>query len=147
MYFGAPGTSGQPISITPVQGPALEPGAPLNLLGSIKGRRVRNNDASSPAYLGSGDGSSPAEQYLAYGPANPSSTKPIQPGAPVILKNKVSCARLGWAGASEASRVSGTSGVSGTNGGVRVVECCRCNRECQRRGLRCVADVALVLQM
>lgn len=90
MYFGAPGTSGQPISITPVHGPALKPDTPLNMLGSINGKPVRNDNASSPAYLSIGDGSSPAEQYLAYDPSDPSSTDPIQPGALVVLKNKVS---------------------------------------------------------
>jgi hypothetical protein len=89
MYFGAPGSQGQPIAFEPAPGPALLPDRPLNLLGSINGQPVRNDDSSSPAYLGSGDGSTPPEQYLAYDPADPGSTEAIPPGGPVILKNKV----------------------------------------------------------
>lgn len=89
MYFGAPGSQGQPTTFTPSPGPSLLPDRPLNLLGSIKGRPVRNDASSSPAYLGGGDGSRPPEQYLAYDPADLGSTKPIPPGSPVVLKNKV----------------------------------------------------------
>jgi hypothetical protein len=89
MYFGAPGSQGQPTTFTPAPGPSLLPDRPLNLLGSIKGRPVRNDASSSPAYLGGGDGSTPPEQYLAYHPADPSSTEPISPGSPALLKNKV----------------------------------------------------------
>lgn len=89
VYFGAPGSQGQPIVFTPAPGPALLLDRPLNLLGSINGQPLRNDNTSSPAYLGTGDGSTPPEQYLAYDPADPGSTEAIPPGGPVILKNKV----------------------------------------------------------
>jgi hypothetical protein len=89
MYFGAPGSQGQAIAAKPVPGPSLLPDMPLNLLGSVGGQPVRNDNSTSFGYLGSGDGSTSPEQYLAYDPADPSSTEAIPPGDPVVLKNKV----------------------------------------------------------
>jgi hypothetical protein len=83
IYFGNPGATATKVAFVP---PPLQPLTPLNILGHT-GYPVRNDNTSSAAYVGSGDGSSPAEQYIAYDPSNPSSSSPIQPGQKAILKN------------------------------------------------------------
>jgi hypothetical protein len=89
MYLGSPGSPGGSITFAPSPGPGLTPDRPLNLQGSILGSPVRTDSAGTFTYLGAGNGSSAQEWYLAYDPADPSSTAAIQPGGAVILKNKV----------------------------------------------------------
>lgn len=89
MYFGTPGTTDGRLSFNAAPGPALQPDRPLNLQGSILGSPVRTDSTGTFAYLGTGNGSSTPEQYLAYHPADPGSTAAIQPGGEVILRSKV----------------------------------------------------------
>jgi hypothetical protein len=85
LYFGNPGDASpsQPLTFTP---PPLPANKPINVL-SPTGNPVRNDNTSSAAYLGTGDGLSPAEQYIAIDPLDPSSTTPIAAGETTILKN------------------------------------------------------------
>ena len=48
---------------------------------------MRNDNGSSPAYLGAGNGTSPPEIYTAYHPGALGSSVPIQPGQSAILTN------------------------------------------------------------
>jgi hypothetical protein len=48
---------------------------------------VRNDNTSSAAYVGSGNGTSPPELYTAYDPDNLGSYNPIQPGETALLQN------------------------------------------------------------
>lgn len=48
---------------------------------------VRNDNTTTPAYLGTGTGNTYPEQYRAYDPANALSSDPIAPGSRAILKN------------------------------------------------------------
>jgi hypothetical protein len=50
-------------------GPALRPGALINLVDPKTGRPARSNNAMSPAYLGAGLGAAPEEQFAALSPA------------------------------------------------------------------------------
>ena len=67
-------------------GPPLPPDTPLAIQTS-SGTYVRSDNGSSPAYATAGSGETAPEQYLAYDPANPASTDPIQPGDTTILKS------------------------------------------------------------
>jgi hypothetical protein len=49
---------------------------------------IRNDNVTNFAYVGTGTGLSPPENYYAYNPADPSSTAAIPPGSTVFLKNK-----------------------------------------------------------
>jgi hypothetical protein len=89
MYFAAPGTPGGRLSFDMSPGPALQLDRPLNLQGSILGSPVRTDSTSTFAYLGTGNGSSTPEQYLAYDPGDPGNTAAILPGGAVILRSKV----------------------------------------------------------
>jgi hypothetical protein len=89
MYFGTAGTSGSELTFTHPPGPGLLPDTALNLQGSILGTPVRTDTSGTYTYLGSGNGSSAPERYMAYDPANPNSTTPIQPGGTVVLKSEV----------------------------------------------------------
>jgi hypothetical protein len=83
LYFGNPGDPNQPLVFEP---PPLPANTPINILGPT-GNPVRNDNTSSAAYLGTGNGLSPAERYIAYDPTRPSSTTPIEAGQTAILKN------------------------------------------------------------
>jgi hypothetical protein len=48
---------------------------------------VQNTNTTTPAFVGTGDGSTPAEMYQAFDPNDPLSTTPIAPGGSVLLKN------------------------------------------------------------
>ena len=48
---------------------------------------MREDNATSPAYAGSGSGLSPAEQFVAISPTAPNSMAPIQPGQTAILQS------------------------------------------------------------
>jgi hypothetical protein len=93
LYFGDPGASAPTLPLKPAPGPALQPDQPFLIKSNSTGVPVRNDNrcrkASWPAYVGSGDGRSSAEHYMAYNPADPSSTSAMAPGASVILKNEV----------------------------------------------------------
>lgn len=78
----------QPTSFAPTQGPLLEVDTPLNILAGGSDL-VRVDNTATSAYLGSGNGSLPAEQFLAYDAANPNGTAPVKPGALAILKSRV----------------------------------------------------------
>ena len=81
--------------LAPTQ-PGLPADAPLNLLDVIgTGYPVRNDNTTTPAYLGSGDGTSSPETYLAVHPANALSTSPIKPGGSILIKNKQVGAKQG----------------------------------------------------
>jgi hypothetical protein len=111
-----------------LSGPPLTPLVPINVLGP-SGYPVRNDNTTSISYVGSGNGSSLPEQYVAYHPADPSSSSPIQPGNTTVLKN---VATGKWCrlellspntapGTLQASSRSAASVVSGCNGAVGVV--------------------------
>ena len=67
-------------------GPPLAANSPINILGP-SGYPVRNDNGSSPAYLGAGNGTTPPEIYTAYHPGALGSSVPIQPGESAILTN------------------------------------------------------------
>jgi hypothetical protein len=92
LYFGAAGAAVPALPLSPAPGPALQPDQPFLILSNSTGVPVRNDNASWPAYVGNGVGTTSAEQYRAYDPANPNSTTAMAPGASVILKNDVSAA-------------------------------------------------------
>ncbi len=50
-------------------------------------RNDRNDNTTNLAYVGSGDGKTPPEQYYAYDPTNLADATPIQPGETTILRN------------------------------------------------------------
>jgi hypothetical protein len=52
---------------------------PINLLG-FQGYPLRNDNASSFAYVGEGDGQSQPEMYSAFHEGDPADDSPIQPG-------------------------------------------------------------------
>ncbi len=83
IYLGGPTDAGTPLTFTP---PPLPTNMFIKVLGA-GGEPVRNDNATSAAYVGGGDGTSPYEQYLAYDPADLGSTTPVQPGQTTILKN------------------------------------------------------------
>lgn len=89
LYFADPGTAVPPMTFTPAAGPALEPAVDFNVLSNSSGTPVRNDNSSWAAYVGAGDGTSPPERYMAYSPTDPSSSSPLPPGSPVLLKNMV----------------------------------------------------------
>jgi hypothetical protein len=73
----------------PPTGPGRHADAPLNLLDVLgTGFPVRNDNTTTPAYLGSGDGTSPPETYLAVHPSSATSTSLIKPGGSILIKNK-----------------------------------------------------------
>ena len=59
---------------------------PINILGA-NGNPVRNDNGSSPAYLGTGNGTSPPEIYTAHHPDNIASSVPIKPGETTIMQS------------------------------------------------------------
>jgi hypothetical protein len=61
-------------------------GVPINLVGR-DGYPVRNDNLTNLAYVGSGDGSTPPEQYLAFRPQAPGNTAPVSLGETLILRN------------------------------------------------------------
>ena len=67
-------------------GPDIPPNTPLNII-SPNGSYVRSDNSSSPATVGSGSGSSPPEQYLAYHADNLNSTSLIQPYDTAVLRS------------------------------------------------------------
>jgi hypothetical protein len=89
LYFAEPGSNqtGEPINFKKFPGAPLEPDSPLNIVNRL-GVPVRNDNTTTPAYLGSGSGSSYPEQYAVVDPANVTGVSPIMPGSPVLLKNK-----------------------------------------------------------
>jgi hypothetical protein len=66
--------------------PPLLINSPLNILDLASGYPIRDDNTSFPAYLGSGDGTTPPEQFLAFGIA--SDIQSILPGSPGVLKNQ-----------------------------------------------------------
>ncbi len=48
---------------------------------------MRTDNTSSPAYVASGTGTTPAEQFIAIDPSAPDSISPIQPGQAAILQS------------------------------------------------------------
>jgi hypothetical protein len=53
-----------------------------------RGVPIRNDNTTTPAYLGTGTGNTYPEQYTAVHPANALSSDPIAAGGRAILKNK-----------------------------------------------------------
>jgi hypothetical protein len=96
VYFGPPGTPAPPITFVPAPGPALVPNTPFNFLTNTSGYPVRVDNPTVPAYVGSGDGTSAPEQFLAYHPEDITSTAAMKPGDTTILRNKVRAAAWGW---------------------------------------------------
>ena len=90
LYFGAAGDPSQPLTFNPAP---LPTNVPLEILGPT-GLPVRNDNSSNAAYVGSGNGTSPFEQYIAYDPNDFSSTTPVQVGQTTILKNVSRCGCL-----------------------------------------------------
>jgi hypothetical protein len=93
-YFAAPGSlpGAAAATVTPSPGPTLRPDTAINILDSSSGGAVRVDGPGSAAYAGSGNGSSPQEQFCAYSPSDPARTSPFVPGDMVLLKNKVNAA-------------------------------------------------------
>ena len=94
IYLGGPTDAGTPLTSggTP---PPLPTNVPIKVL-DVGGEPMRNDNATSAAYVGGGDGTSPYEQYLAYEPADPGSITPVQPGHTTILKNVSHATQLSW---------------------------------------------------
>jgi hypothetical protein len=65
----------------------LQPLVPLNILNG-DGDPLRNDDPSTPSYVGSGNGTQPPETYYAYHPNDPNDRTPIYPGKTTVLKNQ-----------------------------------------------------------
>ena len=81
-----------PIASLPVMHPLAGPSLPTNIPITIKTADgfARVDNSSSPAYPGSGMGSSPAEQFRAYDPSNPTNaSETIAPGEPTILRSEL----------------------------------------------------------
>jgi hypothetical protein len=87
IYFGRVGEPGDPVDFMKFPGYPLRPDVPLNIVNR-PGVPVRNDNGTTPAYLGSGNGTSLPEQYTPYHPGDIGSTEPIQPGSPVLLRNR-----------------------------------------------------------
>jgi hypothetical protein len=113
IYFGNPGQVPSTGELTR-SGVSLAPDTPINILGP-DGFPVRNDNTSWPAYVGRGDGTSPAEQYCAYDPVSPSSAAPLPPGSSAILKNKATglYCRCGIGGGGCAGRCRTAGGRAG----------------------------------
>lgn len=79
--FAAPDT----VAFTDVAG-TIPAGVPINILGRSS-YPLRNDNITNLAYVGSGDGSTPPEQYMAYHPGNLASTMAIKPGNTTVLLN------------------------------------------------------------
>ena len=60
---------------------------PLNVLGP-SGAYVRTDNATGLAYVGSGNGSTAPEQYVAYHASNTSERSPVQPGQTTYLQSE-----------------------------------------------------------
>ena len=67
-------------------GPPLLANTPINILTST-GQPVRNDNTTSAAWVGIGNGTSPPELYTAYDPNNLGSYDPILPGETALLQN------------------------------------------------------------
>jgi hypothetical protein len=61
--------------------------SPFNIVDR-PGVPIRNDNTTTPAYLGTGTGNTYPEQYTAIDPANALSSDPIAAGGRAILKNK-----------------------------------------------------------
>jgi hypothetical protein len=53
---------------------------------------MRNDNITAAATVGSGDGSTAPEQYVAFNPNNLADAQPVQPGSTAILKS----VQVGW---------------------------------------------------
>jgi hypothetical protein len=71
----------------PAAGPPLPVDIPLNVLGP-SGAYVRTDNASNLGYVGSGNGSTAPEQYVAYHASNTSERSPVQPGQTTYLQSE-----------------------------------------------------------
>jgi hypothetical protein len=71
-------------------GTPLPTNTPLKI--SAQGSYVRNDNITAAATVGSGDGSTAPEQYVAFNPTNLADTQPVQPGSTAILKS----VQVGW---------------------------------------------------
>jgi hypothetical protein len=67
--------------------PSRPADSPLNIVDR-RGVPIRNDNTTTPAYLGTGTGNTYPEQYTAVDPANALSADPIAAGGLAILKNK-----------------------------------------------------------
>jgi hypothetical protein len=71
--------------------PCTRTGSPLPTNTKLKfwanGGYVRTNGDGAPAVVGSGDGSTAAEQFYAYQPQDLSSAEPVQPGSTALLRS------------------------------------------------------------
>ena len=67
-------------------GPPLLANTPINIM-TPSGDYVRADNTTAPAYPMTGNGSTLPEQYTALHPSSLSSTSPIQPGQPTILRS------------------------------------------------------------
>lgn len=106
VYLGAPGTPTDPMTFEVAPGPGLVPDTPFNFLTNSSGYPVRVDNTSVPAYVGTGNGTSPPEQFKAYHPGAINSTEPLQPGDTTILRNMVRHFKLQPLVACQASPVS-----------------------------------------
>jgi hypothetical protein len=72
----------------PTAGPDLPANSPINIkTPAPTAGNVRSDSPTAFAYVGSGDGTSLPEQYIAVDPANPSSIDPIRPGEAAVMKS------------------------------------------------------------
>ncbi len=84
-YFGSPGQTAPPTYVT---APALPANAYLNIISpAIGSSYIRNDNTTSLAYAGTGDGSTHPEQYIAQPPGGSPSATSIAVGSPVILRS------------------------------------------------------------
>ena len=71
----------------PPAGPPIPPNTPLKLLDP-SGKPLRNDNLTNFAYVGSGNGTTPPELYLAFHAGDLADGSPIQPGDTTKLQNE-----------------------------------------------------------
>ena len=67
-------------------GPDIPPNTPINII-SPNGSYVRSDNVTSPATVGTGTGSTPPEQYLAFHAGNLTDPTPIEPYNTAVLQS------------------------------------------------------------
>ena len=72
--------------LSPCTGPPLAPDQPFTI-GTPSGAYVRTDNTSSFAYPGTGNGTTPPEEFTAYLASNTSQRSPIEPGQATLIQS------------------------------------------------------------